>query len=356
MISVDEQIEAAERPGRRRLKALARFAVGIALFAGVLHWLAPDWNALRDAVTFDWRFALLGLLGTTLASFVTATRWKLLAEAMGGTRLSFPTYFYALVVTRLLGQFVPTVAMDLLGRGAFLRSAGSERGLGHAATQVVLERMFDGLLPILLLVWAVSIRNAWLPLTPLVSLAVFCVVFLILAIPFLRPGVRVALRVYLWLRLRLNRRRRVAVAAESEAEFADVPIVDAKLASSIALLSLARYMTVILQFFGIAGAVGLTVTWTQMTAATSVAQLAGLIGLTPGGLGVLEAGWAGGLGWVGLAAEPISLFVLAQRVGIISFFGLLSLISWPIASRHKHALAARRAAEPSPESRTTDHG
>src|SRR5690606_24971709 len=136
LTSIDDQLEAAERPTRRRLKALARFAVGVGLFALVLHWLAPDWNALREAVVFDWRFALLGLLGTTLASFVTAGRWRLLAEAMGGTRLSFATYFYALVLTRLLGQFVPTVAMDLVGRGMALRSAGSERGLGHAATQV----------------------------------------------------------------------------------------------------------------------------------------------------------------------------------------------------------------------------
>lgn|GEM_PF-924241 len=339
-----------QRRSRRGLKALARFAVGVGLFALVLHWLAPDWSALEATATFEWQFALVGLLGTTIASFVTAARWRLLAEAMGGTKLSFATYFYALVVTRLLGQFVPTVAMDLVGRGMALRSAGSERGLGHAATQVVLERLFDGVLPILLLVWALSVRHGWLPMSPMVSLAMFCVVFLALAIPCLRPGVRVALRAYLWLRLRLDRRRRAKVEAEAvaelDAEFGDVPIVNARLASAVASLSLARYIAVILQFWGIAGAIGLTVSWDQMTAAASVAQLAGLLGLTPGGLGVLEAGWAGGLGWVGLGAEPISLFVLAQRVGIITFFGVLSLISWPIATRHKDALAARRAAEP----------
>lgn len=338
----------AQGRARRRFKALTRFALGVALFALVLHWLAPDWGALRATATFAWRFALVGLLGTTIASFVTAARWRLLAEAMGGTKLSFATYFYALVLTRLLGQFVPTVAMDLVGRGMALRSAGSERGLGHAATQVVLERLFDGVLPILLLVWALSVRHAWLPLSPLLSLALFCAVFLALAIPCLRPGVRVALRAYLWLRLRLNRRRRAVVEATAEAElnadFGDVPIVDTTLASAVAGLSLARYIAVILQFWGIAGAIGVLVSWDQMTAAASVAQLAGLLGLTPGGLGVLEAGWAGGLGWVGLGAEAISLFVLAQRVGIISFFGLLSLLSWPIATRHKDALAARRAA------------
>jgi uncharacterized protein (TIRG00374 family) len=334
-----------ERRGVRHLKAAARFAVGLAVLGLVLWWLAPDWAALRATVRFDPSFALVGLLGTTIASFVTAARWRLLAEVMGGTRLSFASYFYALVLTRLGGQFVPTVAMDLVGRGVALRSAGSERGLGHAATQVVLERMFDGLLPILLLGWALSLRHAWLPFDALTSLALICAAFLIFAIPFLRPGVRVALRFYLWARLRVSRRRRVELEAQAETELDATPLVDAKLARQVALLSLARYAAVILQFWGIARAVGVPVSWEQMTAAASVAQLAGLLGLTPGGLGVLEAGWAGGLGWVGLAAEPISLFVLAQRVGIISFFGILTLVSYPIAARDKRSVQARRAQE-----------
>jgi uncharacterized protein (TIRG00374 family) len=332
---------------RPKLKDLLGFVVGIALFVLVLRWLAPDWGALRASATFDWRYAALGLLGTTLASFVTAARWRLLAEVMGGTKLPFSTYFHSLVWTRVLGQLplLPTVAVDLVGRGWALRSAGSKRGLGHAATQVVLERMFDGMLPIVLLVWALAVRREWLPFAPGVSLGLFCAGFLLVAIPLLRPGVRVALRVYLWLKLRVSRRRLEQIEADAEAELAETPAVDARLATRVALLSLARYATVVLQFWGIAGAIGLTIAWDDMTAATSLAQLAGLLSVTPGGLGILEAGWAGGLGWVGLDSEPISLFVLAQRLGIISFFVLLTLASRPIYVRAKRQLEAHREDE-----------
>lgn len=329
--SIDERLEAAERPARRRIKAALRFALGLALFAVVLRWLAPDWDELVARVDLDFGWALVGLLGTTLASFVTAARWRLLAEVMGGTKLPFVAYFHGLVLTRLLGQFTSTIAMDLVGRGMALRSAGSERGLGHAATQVVLERIFDAVLPLVLLVWAVGVRDAWLPLSPVLSLALVCLGFVALAVPLLRPGVRVALRLYLWLRLRVDRWRRKQIAAESELEVSAAPKVDAKLAAKVAAYSLLRFAAVILQFWGIARAVGIEISWQQMTAATPVAQLAGMLGLTPGGLGVLEAGWAGGLGWVGLDAIAISLFVLAQRVGVITFFGLLSAISWPLA-------------------------
>ncbi|NVB42194.1 flippase-like domain-containing protein [Pseudenhygromyxa sp. WMMC2535] len=347
-MSDSDPIEVSQSPGRRRAKGLLRALLGLALFAAVLWWLAPDWGELATRVELRVGWIFVGLAGTTVASVVTAARWRLLAEAMGGTRLPYIAYFYGLVVTRFIGQFTSTLAMDLVGRGLALRSAGSERSLGHAATQVVLERLLDMVLPVLLLAWAVAEREGWiaahLGIGPGASLLAVCALFFALAVPLLGPGVRLALRVYLALRLRLDKLRRRQVEAEAEAELdgPGAPKVDARLSAAIALFSLARFATVVIQFWGIAGAVGLAglhagggveLGWLEMSAATPIAQLAGMLGLTPGGLGILEAGWAGGLGWVGLDPVDISLFVLAQRVGVIAFFGLLSALSWPFAPR-----------------------
>lgn len=332
-----EQFETSENPTRRRLVALARLLFGVALFVLVLGLLAPDWSELGERVELHVGWLLVGLLGTTLASIVTAARWQLLAELMGGNRLPYVAYFYGLVLTRLVGQFTSTLAMDLVGRGLALRSAGSERSLGHAATQVVLERMLDLVLPLLLLGWALALRydtlGTWVGDWPGLSLLVCALVFLAVAIPLLRPGVGVALRVYLAVRLRLDRRRRAEVEAEASSPLEALPEVDMRLSAKVAMHSLLRFAFVILQFWGIAGAVGLTIGWVEMTEATPFAQLAGMIGLTPGGLGMLEVGWAGGLGFVGVDAVAISLFVLAQRAGVIAFFGVLTLLSWPLARR-----------------------
>jgi hypothetical protein len=328
--SVDEQIEASERPERRRLLAVLRFAFGLALFILVLRWLAPNGSELLDRVELHPAWVLVGLLGTTLASIVTAARWQLLAEVMGGTRLPFIAYFYGLVLTRLLGQFTSTMAMDLVGRGVALRSAGSERSIGHAVMQVVLERMLDAVLPVVLFGWAWAVREQLLPIPSLASLALAYAGFLLLAIPLLRPSVHVALRVYLWVRLRVRGRRREQLEAEAEFE---TPKVDLQLAAKVAGYSVLRFATVVLQFFGIACAVGLALDYVEMTKATPIPQIAGMLGLTPGGLGILEAGWAGGLGWIGLDAVAIGLFALAQRVGVIAFFAILSALSWPLAKR-----------------------
>jgi uncharacterized membrane protein YbhN (UPF0104 family) len=328
--SIDQQIDAIEDPRRRRIKAALQLLVGVGLFVLVLRWLAPNWGELAERIDLHLGWALVGLLGTTIASFVTAARWKLLAEVMGGTRLPFVTYFYGLVLTRLLGQFTSTAAMDLVGRGLVLRSAGSERGIGHAAMQVVLERTLDAVLPLVLLGWAIAVHSDWLPMSAALSLLLACVLFVGLAIPLLRPGVHVTLRLYLWLKLHIDRIRRKQIEARADAE---PLVVDLELSAKVAGLSLLRFASVILQFWGIAATVGIELSWLQITSATSVAQLAGLIGLTPGGLGVLEAGWAGGLSWMGLDTIAISIFVLAQRIGVITFFGLLSAISWPLAKR-----------------------
>lgn len=334
MTTVDAQIEATEDPRRRWWKGALQLLIGLALFGLVLRWLAPDWGELLARVDLHLGWALVGLLGTMIASFATAARWKLLAEVMGGTRLPFVAYFYGLVLTRLLGQFTSTAAMDLVGRGVALRSAGSQRGIGHAAMQVVLERTLDFALPLALVGWAFAVQYGALPMPPAASLLLACVLFVALSVPLLRPGVRVTLRLYLWLRLRIDRIRRRQIEAQVEAD-PNPPPVDLALSARVAGYSLLRFASVILQFWGIARAVGIELSWQQITTATSVAQLAGIIGLTPGGLGVLEAGWAFGLGWIGLDTIAISIFVLAQRVGVIVNFGLLSAISWPLAERQK---------------------
>lgn len=324
------------------LWALIKFALGLALFAGVLWWLAPDWQALREAVTIVPLGLALALLGTALASVVTAYRWKLLTETMGGTPLPFGVYLHALVLTRFLGQFVPTLAMDLVGRGVALRSAGSKRELGHAATQVVVERLLDVVLPITLFCWALLAFGSE-RVSPGWTLLAVAVAFSAAAVALLRPMVTVALRAYGGVR-RLLRRPDVPLEP--------VPVTPATGAWVVGL-SLARFATVTLQFIGAGLGVGLAIPVLAMLAATAVAQIAGLLGFTPGGLGILEAGWAGGLRFVGRNEVEIGLFVLAQRLCIIGNFGLLSLVTLPLSGRRQAAAARRDLPEPEASAKPT---
>lgn len=317
---------APRRPARAA--SLLRLALGLALFAGLVWYLAPSWEELTASVQIALPALALGLVGAAAAHVAVAARWKLLSEATGGNRLSLWAYFHSLVLTRLLGQFVPSLAMDLVGRGVALRSVGSQRGVGHAMTLVVLERIFDLLIPAALVGWALLARQPGLEERAGTLLGLATVLFVVVATPALRPLAALALAAYRRLR---------------HVDAASVPVgITTVIAFQVACLGVARFACVLLQFAGIGAGVGVLLSWVDWTASTPVAQLTALVGITPGGLGVVEVGWWAGLAWVGVERGSIALFVLAQRIALIAFLGLLTLLSWPLARRLDLRVAGSR--------------
>ena len=304
-------------PRRARLRSIALWALGASAFAALVIYLVPSWTDLRSRVDIAASHLLVGLAGAALAHVAVAARWKLLSEATGGTRLGFWAYLHSLLVTRFIGQFAPSLATDLLGRGVALRTVGSKRGLGHATTLVVLERLYDLVIPALLVLWAFLVRRPGLADEAALLLALLTAGFLLLATPGLRPLARLALFVY----------GRVARLGDGE-----LPVgVTTGVSFQVALLGVARFVAVLVQFAGIGAGVGIILGWSDWMAATPLAQLTALVGVTPGGLGVVEAGWWAGLAWVGVEGPVIGLFLLAQRTALIAFLGVLSLASWPLA-------------------------
>lgn len=327
---------------RARLGAALRFLLGLALVAAIGWWLLPGPQERQDLLTRlrpDPLFLLLGFLSTLVASLVTSARWQLMSErTMGGTPLPYLAYFHGLVLTRVLGQVSSTLVMDLVGRGVALRSAGSQRGLGHAVTQAVIERIFDIVLPVMMLAWAVLAWQGQVDAAAAAgSFALVCVLFAALSVVLLAPLTRLALRIYAALR-RLRARRSADAAALAAIAEPPAPIpLPRGLALHIGLLSLARYLAVLAQFWTVAIGVGVAMTFFQISAATPLGQLAGMAGFTPGALGIQEAGWLGAFTWVGLDAVAIGLFVLSQRLIITAYFSALSLLSWLLLRRHRAA-------------------
>ena len=332
------------RPLTPRLAAALRFGLGLGLVAAIVWWLLPspqEREQLLARLQPDPLYLLLGFLCTLAASVVTSARWQLMSEqTMGGTRLPYVAYFHALVLTRVLGQVSSTLVMDLVGRGVALRSAGSQRDLGHAITQAILERIFDVVLPLMMLAWAIL---AWQghadATTATASFALVCVLFAALSVVLLAPLTSLALRIHAALRRLRARRRQTSSPAEPDPAPVRLPRT---LALRVGLLSLARYLTVLAQFWTVAIGVGVGVSFFQIAAATPLGQLAGMAGFTPGALGIQEAGWLGAFTWVGLDAVAIGLFVLSQRLISTLYFSILSLLSWLLLRRTRAATERNR--------------
>jgi len=323
-----------------------RLALGITVFAGVLAYWLPSWRDVWANVDLNPLALCLGFLASTVSAVVTSARWQVMVETMGGTRLPYRVYLHTFLVTKVLGQVSSTLVMDLLGRGVLLRSAGSTRGVGHTMTQAVLERIFDIVLPVLMIGWAFVYLHP--QATDTVRVSVFagvCLAFLLVAGRSLRPLSRLALAIYH--RLRPPKPPEPLDPPElGEVGKQDVPTISRSVAAAVGLLSLARYLAVIAQFWLVATAVGIDLPVLAMAAATPIAQLASAIGITPGALGIQEAGWAGALQWVGAPAAVIALFILSQRVVISGYFLVLALITRLVVPRVRRVEQVTEALAP----------
>ncbi len=306
---------------RRVLSALGRLALGGLLLAALLYFLGPDWGEVRSHLEFHPAYFGLGFLGTSLATAFTAARWRLLNERMTETRLPYGSYFHYIAVTRFFGQFVPMLLMEFVGRGMGLRAAGSKQGLGRLVTPVLLERVLDAALPCTTLAWlflvlegpATFVEHRWL------WLAAITVGFAVGAVPFIGPTANILLRTYAWIK-KLRGNPLVIEPVE----------VTTQTAAWVALHSVGRYATVLLQFIGMGAAAGAVLTTFAVVGSFSVAQLSALLAVTPGGLGIQDVGWAGALQWLGAETVMITLFVFGFRASMILNFGLLSLLSLPL--------------------------
>lgn len=309
--------------GRAIAKGLVQLLLGVGLFAAIVWWVAPPWDEVADRIRVLPQWLLVSLLGSFVANLVTAARWKLLSEMMGGSRLPYGIYFYYLALTRVIGQILPTVLVDVLGRGAALRAAGSDSRLGQLIAPVVLERVLDLLLPLTLLGWALAVHVRLLPawLDPWTSLALLAALFVALSIPLLHPMVRSALWAYGWLR-RLRRRDRTLPLPPT-------PDVTVALSARIVAFGMLRYAAIQVQYWGAGAGLGVLLAPLVLVMATPLAQLAGLVGITPGGLGVQEGGWVAALEQLGQDPASIVVFMAGTRVMMSVNFGVLTLLSWP---------------------------
>jgi len=305
------------------VKGVAQLALGVALFAAIVWWVAPPWDEIADRIQLSPQWLVVSLAGTFVATLVTAARWKLLSETMGSSHLPYGIYFHYLALTRLIAQVLPTVLVDVLGRGAALKAAGSDSRLGQLIAPVVLERVLDLLLPLSLLGWALAVHLHVLPLwlDPWASFAVFVAVFIALAIPLMHPLVRACLWAYGVLR-RLRQRDRTLQPPPA-------PDVTVPLAARIVVLGVLRYASIQFQYWGAGAGLGVVLPALVLVMATPLAQLAGLIGITPGGLGMQEGGWAAALEQLGQDPAAIVVFMASTRLMYAVNFGVLTLASWP---------------------------
>jgi len=295
----------------KRWLRLALQLLSLALF-GLILWLG-GLEAWQQVLAGDREDILAAFLLIGSASMLSATRLQVMARSVAGQELaSWRRFYYLNMTARALGLIVPRSLSTLAGKSVALRALGVS--LRRSLWIVLLDNLFDlGLLGVLVVPALFFLRGGVSP-----------VGFIALVL-----GLTLALAGGLWWATASGRLLSLVRSLgripwlESALRLGPAGATDVVPSASTALRALG--LSVLLNgaiaacFYCIARAVGLAYPWLLFAAGFPVTQLSLLLAMTPGGLGLYDAGWYGVLLLGGITQQEALTFVIAQRAYVFVF-------------------------------------
>jgi uncharacterized protein (TIRG00374 family) len=322
----------ARSRSRRRWWRVALGLLGLSLFGAVLYVGGVD--AWRQLLAADARWVGAAFGCTALLTFTSAARWALIANALAGRRLcSTRAYYHYLMMGRTAGLVLPeAVAVHSLGPLAM--KAGGRASFRLAFVSLLIDKLFDLGLSGLFFLPTATFALQWIDVYTSAGILVGLFILVgALLWAWYRPllswafGLRARLveraeRVP-WLRRALETRlvRPLIALREDQAP----PPRVARAAYGLTLL---RYALMAARFAAVARAVGVDVPLLLVFVGIPIAQLGLLLGVTPGALGAMEAGWLGVLLLGGLPRTQIAAVLIAQRAALTVFILTLGATSY----------------------------
>jgi uncharacterized membrane protein YbhN (UPF0104 family) len=316
--------------GLANWKSIAGVILG-ALIIGAAIWLSGP-ASLARIIEVSPLVIFLVLSLTLLLALVSSCKWGIvLREVDPGSTYPMFALFRVVLFGLVLGLIVSLEVGSASSRIAYLSQNG-KNSLERASFSVFLDRWFD-LLALASLVLPSGLFLFRL-VGPLLALCLMALpVVLLLALSFLWPRSTVFLfslgftGVCQLLR-RLFRRRGAEAPVPGQLNF-DMGRVRLL---QIVGLSYARIIILGLRSWVVMLAVGINLPHIDMLLLVPVVQLTLIVPLTPGGLGLYEAGWYGVLLLQGVSAGEGLVFVVLQRVlsaaSLLCLFTLTQSISW----------------------------
>lgn len=291
----------------RKSNRVAGLLFGLVLFAGIIYFLSGA-DSLAAIGHIKVSHLLIITVITLAINGVGAFRWKLLLSGFGIANLRWRLLFENIMLARLTGHAFSNIIGDVAVR---------VHGLHHEKVKasgviisVVAEKTFEALLLLSVLVgWFFLVLTG-------VGEAHSNYYGLLISGLVLAFTSQLPFRFAFW----WFKRKRMGLEGEDQIVPGFLPGLQ------VAGLSLLKYLLVTFRFVTVFWMLGITMDPLKVFYGTSFAQL-GLAGsITPGGIGLVEAGWTGYLAYIGVATSSIGQFLLVQRVVITICIALATAI------------------------------
>jgi len=315
----------------KRWLKLALQLLSLVLFGAIL-WLGGP-QAWRQVVQGDARFILISFLLIGSATMLSANRLRLIARAVAGRELAPWQRFYHLNMTaRALGLVVPRGLSTVAGKSVAIHALGVS--LKRSIWIVLTDSFFD-----LSLLGALVLPALWFLKGGVAPLG-----FIALAL-----GTILALAGGLWWATATGRLRSLARGLRHIPWLASALHLDREVTADLLLphsttlqalgLSVLLNSALVACFYYTARAIGLPYPWHLFAASFPATQLSLVLAVTPGGLGLIDAGWYGLLLLGGVPRQEALTFVIAQRAYVFVFVlvwaGISTLLSLALGRKNR---------------------
>jgi uncharacterized protein (TIRG00374 family) len=326
-----------DRTKRKRTQILSWLInlVGILAFALILYLGGVE--AWQQIIQGDWRYVLAAYAVTLLWSLVAAYRWSLIANQV----IDFPEecpyryYFTYQMIGMLTSQVLP-ITVGMLGGRPVALSLSRGVSLKRAVLSVLLDKLFDLILALLLVVPVALFLVNWISRPVALGLMGSIVVIGVLVLAWqyeavMRLIVRTGSRLVKPLaRLPVIGQRLAQRLPRQLDRLTTRGLLPNQLAVRAFLLTLVMYGLLSARLFFIAEALQLQIPWYLLAMGLSVTQLALIFSVTPGSLGFLEGGWAAVLGLAGYSLQQFTYFVIGRRAYVLVFtlVNILLAFAW----------------------------
>ncbi|WP_319468763.1 lysylphosphatidylglycerol synthase transmembrane domain-containing protein [uncultured Pseudodesulfovibrio sp.] len=303
----------------------ASLAAGVGLIATLLHKTGVDATMLAETLRrTDMFWASAVLLSTFLNLWLSAYKWKRVLRRLG-ERKRIPYMAYT-SLGAVLGNFVPAQIAISTARGL-----GAKLGQRVSATKALgssmLDQMYDLLPPICAFFLAIPIMHGSLDFTSgtLIFIGILAIAFVTLSLFQKRLIDIVVVTLY---RLRsITHRFRKKDGAPSLTQV-DSTQLNLREGLSLSALTFLRYANLFLRVYLVTLAVGIPLDLHVLFWAFPVVQLSMLVGITPGGAGIMEAGWIGVLSLFHVPTDASLLVALSLRLLALGCQIIIASSAW----------------------------
>ena len=295
-------------------KKFLQFILGLIIFVLIISF--TDYSALKD-ISFKLEFFSLVITFSLFIAIISALKWAMITNYFAREKiLPFYKYFFYLLLSRVVAYFNFKDIADFGIRTGSLRMT-KKIGLYKSFNSVFFDRLIEFFIAFLLaipcLFFFTQIIGTWTTIYLMISifLLIFIVLtllkfkFLVIISKFLNLVIKVlSLVPYLKNKFIKNQ----IFEQNKEIELPNYLFL------KIIGLNFIKFIFTVLRIYFIFLTLSIEIPLIFIFVSIPLVQISGVFAFTPGGLGILEAGWLILLKLLNISSADISIFLVGQRI------------------------------------------